>query len=969
MGSIGTTALVLTPWNDPVPLRRAWCLWEIYSTLSEDATLSVCMSDEQNANFQRALVDDVDAVITALCTIDAEAAEAGSQKDLEMIFSAVRTLDGGFHTLNATVMEQMRGWLMECNSRALASFGLQFMPLPVKYVLCCAASGDRDDWRSFIKTTFEQPCDCDDQGTDDRRITPGNWYRKGAGTKEDCSICAQHWAELPPVQQTKWTAINCPADLGEDAELFSEVTYELIGEVFGGPEAEANAASLLLAANRLCGELETIDSIAWNEAAATRKALALREKLFGRRDVRTSEAILETSKAWEVEDDEEWELLMECFEIRAELLPANDIQIGQCLKFLGRFMSENCEDSQAALPFVWRSVAIFEHHDPDGRDVDTLSVINELAMLLDDVGRVAEARLYAQRAFQLSFRWQGERHHETATMANNLAVLILSEFVQEVLSAVPLARLNLKTVSVLQGVDSVEAAQGKKMLADCLIDSVKVCARTESVLRVGDRVRLLDDLAAIRELAQKHGGWDRSKDGLCGQTGTVKRTNADGTEVWILFDSLRRPPSIKKDKHSAMGYYRINSKAVHLIERTSNPVGCEVLETPRLSTLMHAGRWTELGRWTVDKDVGWVGTEAEAARCIEAEAEALLVEALAILEAEVGGIESTGSSARTAAKLLCDLYVRQGREKEADTVRHRKAKLEAWCSSSESDVSSEDGSDSEDEGRQEQKPDEDQEEQEDSEDETQESQEQEQDVQILLLRATPQLAHALMGDNDDLVSVVDLESALKYLHRINDQHPAKSRSARDDRAETERALVERIKVATRRDRALALLAPLCVNEAPDGGEVVNRTVVVPAVSEGTPPPSKRRTISGGDRMQVLQQETQMLQLQPTASSLHADMAALSIAVENASPPSHAFGRTATTGQSPEGRSAMQEEDRLFDTLLVSLGLQGYATALRAQAIVTAEELQDLTDREMESLGMTIGDRARIVDWAAARRPV
>jgi hypothetical protein len=99
------------------------------------------------------------------------------------------------------------------------------------------------------------------------------------------------------------------------------------------------------------------------------------------------------------------------------------------------------------------------------------------------------------------------------------------------------------------------------------------------------------------------------------------------------------------------------------------------------------------------------------------------------------------------------------------------------------------------------------------------------------------------------------------------------------------------------------------------------------------------------------------------------MAALSIAVENASPPSHAFGRTATTGQSPEGRSAIQEEDRLFDTLLVSLGLQGYATALRAQAIVTAEELQDLTDREMESLGMTIGDRAIIVDWAAARRPV
>ena len=43
-----------------------------------------------------------------LCLIDAETAEAGSKKDLDMIFAAVRTLDGGFHTLNAAVLAQMR---------------------------------------------------------------------------------------------------------------------------------------------------------------------------------------------------------------------------------------------------------------------------------------------------------------------------------------------------------------------------------------------------------------------------------------------------------------------------------------------------------------------------------------------------------------------------------------------------------------------------------------------------------------------------------------------------------------------------------------------------------------------------------------------------------------------------------------------------------------------------------------------
>ena len=106
----------------PRPLRRAWCLWEIYSTLCTKAKLSVCMSDAEMADFHRALVEEVDNVISALCTIDAETAEAGSKKDLDMIFSAVRTLDGGFQMLNSTVMEQMRGWLVwSCSGSWTAS--------------------------------------------------------------------------------------------------------------------------------------------------------------------------------------------------------------------------------------------------------------------------------------------------------------------------------------------------------------------------------------------------------------------------------------------------------------------------------------------------------------------------------------------------------------------------------------------------------------------------------------------------------------------------------------------------------------------------------------------------------------------------------------------------------------------------------------------------------------------------------
>ena len=35
VASIGHTVLVLMPWDDPIPLTRAWCIWEILSTIDD----------------------------------------------------------------------------------------------------------------------------------------------------------------------------------------------------------------------------------------------------------------------------------------------------------------------------------------------------------------------------------------------------------------------------------------------------------------------------------------------------------------------------------------------------------------------------------------------------------------------------------------------------------------------------------------------------------------------------------------------------------------------------------------------------------------------------------------------------------------------------------------------------------------------------------------------------------------------
>ena len=54
--AVGHTLLVLQPWDDPLPLTRSWCLWEIFSTVSSNTPLDVLLSPAQAAALHLALV-------------------------------------------------------------------------------------------------------------------------------------------------------------------------------------------------------------------------------------------------------------------------------------------------------------------------------------------------------------------------------------------------------------------------------------------------------------------------------------------------------------------------------------------------------------------------------------------------------------------------------------------------------------------------------------------------------------------------------------------------------------------------------------------------------------------------------------------------------------------------------------------------------------------------------------------------
>ncbi len=49
IGKIGRVVMVLSPWNNPIPFTRAWCLWEIYCAVSTESKFEVAITPDPDS--------------------------------------------------------------------------------------------------------------------------------------------------------------------------------------------------------------------------------------------------------------------------------------------------------------------------------------------------------------------------------------------------------------------------------------------------------------------------------------------------------------------------------------------------------------------------------------------------------------------------------------------------------------------------------------------------------------------------------------------------------------------------------------------------------------------------------------------------------------------------------------------------------------------------------------------------------
>ena len=112
--NIGSVLIVMSPWNSPVVLRRAWCLWEIFCSINAGSKVAfqICLPTSERTALKEGISKNFNSILDALIAMDAQNAEAVKPKDRDMIFAVIKK-EVGFDVLNNMVKDQLRKWYVE----------------------------------------------------------------------------------------------------------------------------------------------------------------------------------------------------------------------------------------------------------------------------------------------------------------------------------------------------------------------------------------------------------------------------------------------------------------------------------------------------------------------------------------------------------------------------------------------------------------------------------------------------------------------------------------------------------------------------------------------------------------------------------------------------------------------------------------------------------------------------------------
>lgn len=166
IAKFGRTVVVLSPWYNPFPLLRAWCLYEIFCSIDCGSKLELAMTRLDEANFVQSVKEDSYVVLKMIGTINLEKSEAFNPADKDRIFDVVRSTVG-FDALNSAIFERLRVWVIEAIEGAIESADTTSDQLLLKFGLASLLRQQgrfRESDAHFLNCIQEQRLLGDDAG-------------------------------------------------------------------------------------------------------------------------------------------------------------------------------------------------------------------------------------------------------------------------------------------------------------------------------------------------------------------------------------------------------------------------------------------------------------------------------------------------------------------------------------------------------------------------------------------------------------------------------------------------------------------------------------------------------------------------------------------------------------------------------------------------------------------------------------
>jgi tetratricopeptide (TPR) repeat protein len=107
------TVMLMSPWDNPKALTRAWCLFELACTLESSSKFEIAMSQKDKMSLLELINQKgYNAIEKMLSNIDVEHSEASEETDKERIMDYVRKSKGGFPKINTLAFKHIRKWIL-----------------------------------------------------------------------------------------------------------------------------------------------------------------------------------------------------------------------------------------------------------------------------------------------------------------------------------------------------------------------------------------------------------------------------------------------------------------------------------------------------------------------------------------------------------------------------------------------------------------------------------------------------------------------------------------------------------------------------------------------------------------------------------------------------------------------------------------------------------------------------------------